>query len=213
MRYIHLNPLRAGMVENLENYRWSSHRQYRGQDDTGIAEPRHLLRLFSDVRKDAVMGYEKYMGEGGMKDKDGEIMYSFGKHAVGSEDFVRNIKLLFKGKTLSEEINNRMELKKVYGQDVILGAVCGYYGLTWEELKKKGGWNSRKPVAYYLLSMDGGLKNTQIAELFGKIHPSMVGRKIHEVSTRMTIKNGLRKEVEMISEKYQEKMKKSIYKV
>lgn len=32
-------------------------------------------------------------------------------------------------------------------------------------------------------------------------------------TTRMSIKNRLKKEVEMISEKYQEKTKKSIYKV
>jgi REP element-mobilizing transposase RayT len=181
MRYIHLNPLRAGMIENLDEYPWTSHKQYRGQEK-GAAEPEHLLKLFSNDRLEAIAKYEKHMGEGGMKDKDGDTMYNFGKHAIGSEDFVRKIKLMFKEKDLSKDINNRKELKKVYGQDIIIKAVCGYYKITEDELKKKGGWNSKKPEAYYLLSRDGGLKNTQIAELFGKIHPSMVGRKINRIS-------------------------------
>lgn len=204
MRYIHLNPLEAEMVEDLDKYPWTSHHQYRGQDDKGLAEYQYLLKLFSDDRSEAIKKYEKFMSEGGVKDKDGDIMYCFGKHAVGSEDFVRKIKLLFKEKNLSKEINNRKELKKVYRQDIIIKAVCEYYKIVEEGLKRKGGWRSRKPEAYYLLSIDGGLKNTQIAEIFGNIHPSMVGRKINEIARRMNVDNRLKKELNKIREKYGE---------
>ena len=202
MRYIHLNPLTAGMVEDLDKYPWTSHRQYRGQDDKGAAEPEHLLKLFSNDRTEAIRKYEKYMAEGGMKDKDGDIMYCFGKHAVGGEDFVRNIKLIFKEQKLSKDINNRIELKKVYGKDIIIKAVCGFYRITEAELKRKGGWNTRKPEASYLLSMDGGLKNTQIAVIFGNIHPSMVGRKINEIAARINVDGKLKKELGKIRKKY-----------
>ncbi|MFH1185948.1 MAG: transposase [Chloroflexota bacterium] len=36
VRYIHLNPVRAGMVERPEDYRWSSHRFYV---DAGVEAP------------------------------------------------------------------------------------------------------------------------------------------------------------------------------
>jgi putative transposase len=202
MRYIHLNPLRAKMAEDLEKYPWTSHRQYRGQDDKGVAEPEHLLRLFSNERHEAIAKYEKYMGEGGMKDKECGTMYSFGKHAIGSEDFVRKIKLMFKEKDLSRDINNRKELKKIYRQDIIIKAVCDYYGMTGEELKKKGGWNNKKPAAYYLLSRDAGLKNTQIAEIFGGLHPSLIGRKVNEIAGTLEQNGKVKRELGLIRRKY-----------
>jgi len=202
MRYIHLNPLRAGMVENLDEYDWTSHKQYRGQEK-GIAETGQLLKLFSNERLEAIKKYEEYMDEGGMKDKDGDTMYSFGRHAIGSEDFVRSIKLMFKGKDLSKDINNRKELKKVYRQDIIIKAVCEYYKITENELKRKGGWNSNKPTVYYLLSRDGGLKNTEIAELFGKIHPGMVGRKINHFSALIGRDFRIKNELGVIRKKYE----------
>jgi len=104
MRYIHLNPLRACMVENLDEYPWTSHKQFRGQE-SGVAEPEHILKIFSNDRIESIKKYEKYMGEGGMKDKDGDTMYSFGRHAIGTEDFVRKIKLMFKEKDLSKDID------------------------------------------------------------------------------------------------------------
>ena len=72
-----------------------------------------------------------------------------------------------------------------------------------EELKKKGGWNSKKPVAYYLLFKDGGLKNTSIAKLFGGLHPSMVGRKIKEISVGVNAGERIRVELERIRKKYE----------
>lgn len=32
VRYIHLNPVRAGIVGDSEDYRWSSHRAYLGKE-------------------------------------------------------------------------------------------------------------------------------------------------------------------------------------
>ena len=208
MRYIHLNPLTAGMIDDLDKYPWTSHRQYRGQDDNGPAEYQHLLKLFSDVRAEAILKYEGFMGEGGMKDKDGDQMYCFGKHAIGSEDFVRRIKLLFKEKSLSEEINNRIELKKVYPEDIIISSVCGFCKLTPEQLEKKGGWNSHKPIAYYLLSRDGGLKNIEISRLFSNIHPSVIGRRINEIAAKVDRDYKLKKEIGAIREKYEVKNQK-----
>ena len=35
IRYIHLNPVRAGLVENARHYSWSGHNAYLGQE-TGL---------------------------------------------------------------------------------------------------------------------------------------------------------------------------------
>ena len=49
-RYIHLNPVRAGMVANPEDYRWSSYRMFIGQESADLVDPRPLLsQLGADV--------------------------------------------------------------------------------------------------------------------------------------------------------------------
>ena len=66
-RYIHLNPLRAGAVKNLEElggYPWCGHsgitgRLKRDWQDTGT-----VLGYFGKRRKKAIERYEKFVGEG-----------------------------------------------------------------------------------------------------------------------------------------------------
>lgn len=47
LRYIHLNPVRAGIVKSPQLYRWSSHRVYLGKDVQPWVHTDFGLRLFS----------------------------------------------------------------------------------------------------------------------------------------------------------------------
>jgi REP element-mobilizing transposase RayT len=47
LRYIHLNPVRAGLVSDPEDYRWSSHRAYLGLADCHWLETEFGLRMFN----------------------------------------------------------------------------------------------------------------------------------------------------------------------
>jgi putative transposase len=188
MRYIHLNPLRAGMIEKLDDYPWTSHNQYRGTDEKGPAEPWHLLKKLSAERRKAVKKYEVFMSEGAIKDKDGDTRAYFGKQAIGSEDFVRDFKLMFKEKDLSKEINNRVQFKTIYPPERVIDAVCKFFKISREDVLKKGRWKNKKPVVAYLLSRYSGLKNTEIAELMGGLHPSGIGK----MTAEATLKNNSR---------------------
>ena len=49
--YVELNPVKAGMVENPWDYRWSSvHAHLSGEDANGIMQPERLLSLVGDWR-------------------------------------------------------------------------------------------------------------------------------------------------------------------
>jgi putative transposase len=63
VRYIHLNPVRAGLTADPAAYRWSSHRAYMGLAPTGrlLVEP--ALDLLAGSRVVAAGAYLKYMGE------------------------------------------------------------------------------------------------------------------------------------------------------
>lgn len=52
-RYIHLNPYSGGIItdlKQLEDYRWSSYREYIGKGLDGLSNPQMILELFGNDR-------------------------------------------------------------------------------------------------------------------------------------------------------------------
>ena len=56
VRYIHQNPVRAGMVSTIGNYRWSSYRDYVS-DRPAFAQTDFVLSLFSEKRSEAIQEF------------------------------------------------------------------------------------------------------------------------------------------------------------
>lgn len=50
-RYIHLNPVNAEIVQNPENYKWSSYRIYRGLDQSELVYDKEILNYFGGKRE------------------------------------------------------------------------------------------------------------------------------------------------------------------
>jgi putative transposase len=66
-RYIHLNPLRAGLVKSLEelkSYPWSGHSYLMGTFQGEWQDTETVLGYFSPNRKRAVKKYESFLAEG-----------------------------------------------------------------------------------------------------------------------------------------------------
>jgi REP element-mobilizing transposase RayT len=95
-RYIHQNPLRAGMVEKLEDFQWSSYLDYIGE-----------RRSPAWLRKEFVLGYFAH-GPGSIQNKyrefvcaapdaidDNPLSEVVESTILGSDDFVRHIKEKF----------------------------------------------------------------------------------------------------------------------
>jgi chromosomal replication initiation ATPase DnaA len=143
------------------------------------------------------------MADGSLKERDGERIGSYGGYILGSDDFIKKIKLLIKDKSISTEIANRNKLKNVYAPDEIITAVAGYYKRTKEDLiEKKGRWNHEKQILMYLLSKDAGKNNTEIAALLNGMHHGSIGRSIAGVIKDMVANNKTRQNVDKISAIY-----------
>lgn len=89
--YVHINPIRAGMVRNLEEYKWSSYLDYIGKRkpiidrlDTSFI----LSRFYSDLRI-AQEKYRCYVLENIDMKSPFENLYK--GTALGNEKFIENI--------------------------------------------------------------------------------------------------------------------------
>lgn len=58
LRYIHQNPLKAGIVKNISEYQWSSYGEYIGRPD--ICNVKYVLDMFSPNKERAIRLFEEF---------------------------------------------------------------------------------------------------------------------------------------------------------
>ncbi|NLK69373.1 MAG: transposase [Clostridiaceae bacterium] len=58
LRYIHQNPIKAGIVENISNYRWSSYNEYLGESK--ICDIDYAFDMFSIERTKAIQLFKEF---------------------------------------------------------------------------------------------------------------------------------------------------------
>jgi hypothetical protein len=64
VRYIHLNPVRAGMVKDPEEYPWSGHRAYLGKESLPWLTTDRMLEQFGKSLAKARAGYRTFVLDG-----------------------------------------------------------------------------------------------------------------------------------------------------
>lgn len=64
VRYLHLNPVRARLVKDLREYRWSSHGNYLQGSNAGGVAVEEVLAGFSRQRGAAIRAYERFIRDG-----------------------------------------------------------------------------------------------------------------------------------------------------
>ncbi len=88
VRYIHLNPVRAGMVTVPEGYEYSSHRAYLGVEPAGIVDVDPVLRHFGARKELARVNYRNFVAAG-IKQGHCEEFYAADEGRIlGSEEFI-----------------------------------------------------------------------------------------------------------------------------
>lgn len=61
LRYIHQNPVMAGIISDISNYKWSSYYDYIGKEN--IADTTDVLKMFSEEKNQAVQLFKEYSME------------------------------------------------------------------------------------------------------------------------------------------------------
>lgn len=77
--YIHLNPVRAAMVDKLDAYPWSSHRAYLGKELIPWLNTDYVLANFSPIISKARQQFVKFVAD---RSSDGHQEEFYGKGSV-----------------------------------------------------------------------------------------------------------------------------------
>lgn len=92
-RYIHLNPVRAGLVKNPSEYGWSSYRYYTGKE----REPEWLtttfiLGYFGGHGRSTYRKYREFVEKGISTKLENPLRNVIASTFLGGEDFIRRIR-------------------------------------------------------------------------------------------------------------------------
>ena len=92
MVYIDLNPVRAGMVAQPEDFRWSSHRHCIGQASDKLVTPHALFWALGNTPFAREAAYAELVRQGLLqRDKDDLTRTALSGWALGSEAFVGSL--------------------------------------------------------------------------------------------------------------------------
>jgi len=91
LRYVHMNPVKAGMAAEPEQYPWSSHRAYLGNTDRVVTDPSEALRIFSDDPERARAAYLDFLGQP-IPETEWEILNKERNGILGDAVFRRSLR-------------------------------------------------------------------------------------------------------------------------
>ena len=125
VRYIHLNPVRAGMVKSLGGYPWSSHSAYLGTETFPWLTTEWVLGQFGSLSKQVRTQYERFMTDGMREGHRPEF------HGKGEPDS----RLLGDDTFLERCLAGVVEIPCKLGVQDIVAAVCCAYGIDEPSIK------------------------------------------------------------------------------
>ena len=169
-KYIHRNPLEAGMVSRLENYVWSSYRSYIGYSAAEKWLYHREIYGQLNTNKSVEKEYRTYVNESSM-DENLKDFYSRKRWnpILGSDGFIESIKGLL-GKDISEvTYKEKKRIRPNIEAIVEAVSICCRVPAKeiWMVKKGRGIKNQPRKLAMYLAQKIGGFRLNEISEFFG----------------------------------------------
>ena len=170
VKYLHYNPIRAGIVRRPEEYRWSSHRAYLGQSRDGLVDTELVLGMFSKGLKRGRRLYLEYMREQEKTSKE-EFYRTVDQRILGDEEFVERLRERVKDGIAAGRSRHGVSLGEIgRGIEEIFGIGLG-------ELKGRGkdtGVMEGRRL-FSLAAREYGYKGKEIAAYLSKDPASVTG--------------------------------------
>jgi len=196
-RYMHLNPVRARMVEKPEDYAYSSYRSYIFPAGESIVDRDMILGMVSNKPKEAFERYRYFTEREIGQEVESPLKKVYAGMVLGEERFIKSAlkraKETWEGK---QEISHRRKMNPVSGSEEILELICDAYKVPREEVLLKRG--EIRNLAIYLLKRYSGLTNRQIGDMFGGISFSAVSKLVKRYSPRVAEDRKLGKKIEAL---------------
>ena len=188
IRYIHLNPVRAGMVKSPEQYRHSGHDVYLRGKPTEIIDPAKVLGLIGGER-----GYRKFVFEG-LNDGHKDEYYTVeDQRFLGAQGFGKKI--------VNREPEQRSKTGKRRSIEAVVKGLAGKLNLGISELRgpsRSWALSKTRTMIAYVLARQLGYTLKEVATYFRR-DIATVATLLGRMEGRMAQDEELRKSMERLS--------------
>ncbi len=191
-RYIHLNPVRAGLCKRADDYAWSSYRAYAGDVTIPWLYRQEILGRFSDdeARAQALL---RDFSRGGVGEPRQQAFHQ-GSHLgqiLGDDDFAEQ----------AFRLSGRAGMKRAPSLQRVVAAVCEAYGMDAAALRAQGKGRAEseaRAMAAWIVQQTEGVTLTALAELLGR-DLSAISQAAGRLRKRMESDQELREKAEKIA--------------
>jgi putative transposase len=174
VKYVHLNPVRAGLVEDPTAYRWSSHQSYLSREDDELVDTAQVLDMFLEDKARARKRYKVFMHNAQNVTKE-DVYRIVDQRILGSGRFVQ---------TVNKKTERTIALEKKrheFSLDAIAEGIKVVFGITLKQLRGKG---KNRPLLWgkklmSFVAREYGYKGREIADYLHK-DPAVITRYLRE---------------------------------
>ena len=161
VRYIHLNPVRAGIVALVDEYPWSGHGAYLGKEILPWFTTDYVLSMLSSEVEQARKAYDSFVQDGIGEGK--RIEFHSGTcegRILGSDSFTEDILAMVDQKGEQE-----------YSLSEVIAKVCAHFHVSEDMLKAAGKtrpMTEARAITAAIVQTAPHLRLTELAKLLGR---------------------------------------------
>lgn len=186
VRYIHRNPLKAGLVKHLHKYRWSSHKGYLSKSQKwDWLYKNFILQMLTTQPGDQIQAYQQFMAQEQDEGLGRVLEAKNPPSMLGSEKFIAWIKERFFKTKLHKEVPASKDLAP--DLKTIITEVSRHYEVKRTKLKavRRGIENEPRDVAIYLIRSMRSEPLMRVGGCFGMNRYSSVSSAVTRVKIKL----------------------------
>jgi REP element-mobilizing transposase RayT len=170
-RYVHLNPVRARLVEHPGAWKWSSYPGYAREPSRldWVAYDDLLAAWageFGGSGSEPAIRYRRYVTAGLSQPRESPWSDAYHGWILGGQGFVERIRAMVKDQPRRDR---RRESRRVQGLPIsrVSEVVCAEYGIERSELSQRGSRQPARAAMAYLARRHTVATNDELAEVLG----------------------------------------------
>lgn len=201
VRYIHRNPVKAGIASKPDYYPWSSHKGYLSVAKKWTwLHKEFIFSMLTKNRKDWVKEYRRFVAMESDEGIAGLLERKRWPAVVGPETFIDWVKGKYYALKADQEVPQAKDLAPK--TDLIINAVCKFYDVGRDELyrSRRGQFNEPRNVAIFLTRK---LRQDSLKEIGHQFHMekySSVSSIIERMKNQMLVDRNLKKRVDRVAD-------------
>lgn len=192
LRYIHLNPVLAGLIKQPQEHPWTSHRNYLGGNKAcSWLTTDFLLRYFGRRLSKAKRKLHEFVLEGVPVKLLGRLQDKRWPSVLGSDIFKEWVQSNF----VSEQENRYLqfvdEKPDLLKEPDVRQILCNVFGKTWEEIKQGSNMKAKmyRRIALQCYRRYLNFSYQELSKCFGGLHPSTISRIVNQKTNLATSAN------------------------